>query len=493
MPPSAAARQRILPLALAVAVGLLLVTPRPALAHLHLRQSVPAARAVLDTVPREIRLVFTEAPQLSVSTIRLLSSDGSLVDLGALSIAPDSTNVLVASIPAGRLVPGRYTIEWRTASADGHPVKGSYEITIAEGAVGLAAEPQHPRTDSSPAASESPVVAPASPTTRPAELDVESPLYVAVRWLGYASLFGLIGAVAFALFVAPRVPSIAPDVVRAAARVALVASALLVVAWLARLVAQMLAMSGAGMAAIVGGTTWGQAWILGAAASLVALGATVAAWRSESRVGWIMAAIAALAASVALPLSGHAMATPRLGAIAVTADALHILGAGGWLGTLLVTVIAGLPVTLRGEPGTRGREASGLVNAFSPLALGCAAVLVATGVLAAWLHLGSLPELWQSSYGKVLLIKLAVILVLVAVAFVNWRIFRPALGTDGATRRIRGSAMAEIGLAMLVLVVTAVLVATPPPTEPAVASSVGSGSEGVNAPPSSITPPGKVR
>src|SRR5690606_22707162 len=138
-----------------------------------------------------------------------------------------------------------------------------------------------------------------------------------------------------------------------------------------------------------GGTTWGKAWIIGAAASLVALGAATIAGRSESRAGWALLALSALAAAVALPLSGHAIATPRLSALAVVADALHVLAAGGWLGTLLVTVVAGLPVTLRGSPGTRGREASALIGAFSPVALTCAGLLVVTGLVAATLHLGS--------------------------------------------------------------------------------------------------------
>ena len=147
------------------------------------------------------------------------------------------------------------------------------------------------------------------------------------------------------------------------------------------------------------------------------------------------------------------------------------MGAGGWLGTLLVTVIAGIPVTLRGAPGARGREASGMINAFSPVALCCAALLVVTGVVAAWLHLGSLGALWESRYGQVLLIKLAVIVVLLVVAFVNWRVLRPALGSDVATRRIRRTAVTELGLAVIVLAVTAVLVATPPPAEAAAMSA----------------------
>jgi putative copper export protein/methionine-rich copper-binding protein CopC len=472
---SAAAPQRIFALAFAVALGLLLATPRLALAHLHLRHSSPAAKAVLDTVPREVRLVFTEAPQVAVSSIRLLAPGGSEVELGAVFADPDSATALVARITAGQLTAGSYTVAWRTASSDGHPMEGRFTFTIAEGAVGLAVAPRAGAAigDSASAAPQSSIApspaeaAAAQAAALPPELDIESPAYVAIRWLGYAALVGLIGAVVFALVVAPKVPSIAPDVVRVAAHLALVASLVLIVAWIARLVAQSYALGGVGIGAILGGTSWGQAWIIGAAAALVALGAAVLAGRGESRAAWLVAALAALAAAAALPLSGHAVATPRLSALAVVADTLHLLGAGGWLGTLLVTVIAGIPVTLRGAPVARGREASALISAFSPVALFCAGLLVVTGVVAAVLHLGSFGALWGSRYGQVLLTKLAVIAVLLVVAFINWRVLRPKLGTDGATRRIRGSAFAELGLAVIVLAVTAVLVATPPPAESA--------------------------
>ncbi len=473
MPRSAAAPQRIVALVFAVVLGLLLTTPQPALAHLHLKHSSPAAKAVLDTVPREIRLVFTEAPALAVSSIRLLAADGSELPLGALGIDPDSATALVASITPGQLSAGSYTVVWRTASSDGHPMEGRIGFTIAAGAVGLAAAPQAggaagDSTNVSPdsAAAAAPVGAAEAPTASlPTELDIESPVYVAIRWAGYAAIAVLIGAVVFALVVAPKVPTIRDDVLPVAARTAAIAAVALIVAWVARLIAQSYALGDVGLGAILGGTTWGKAWIIGAAAALVALGAATIAGRGESRAGWAVMALAALAAAVALPLSGHAVATPRLSTLAVVADALHVLAAGGWLGTLLVTVVAGLPVTLRGAPGSRGREASVLIGAFSPVALSCAGVLVVTGVVAATLHLGSLGALWQSRYGQVLLIKLAVIAVLLVVASINWRILRPKLGTDQATRRIRGSAVAELALALVVLIVTAVLVATPPPAE----------------------------
>jgi putative copper export protein len=105
------------------------------------------------------------------------------------------------------------------------------------------------------------------------------------------------------------------------------------------------------------------------------------------------------------------------------------------------------------------------VNAFSPVALACAAAIATTGVLAAWMHLGTLSALWASDYGRVLLVKLAVIAIIAAFGAVNWRVLRPAMGDVAGARRIRGSAMTELAIGALVLAVTAVLVATPTPGE----------------------------
>jgi putative copper export protein/methionine-rich copper-binding protein CopC len=454
-------------LGLALALGLVLLTPRPALAHLHLRSSVPAAEAALDTVPREIRLVFSEPAELSVSSIRLTGPDGSAIELGAIALDLGSARALVAPI-AGSLAPGEYTVSWRTASADGHPVEGHYSFRIAPAAYGLAvAAPPTPTTGmaGSQAGPDSQTASATSGSEESGDLDVGSPLYVAVRWLNFAALLGVVGAVAFALLVAHRVPELAADPLKTVARAGLASAIVLALAAVARLVAQSYALHGVGLRTIVLDTGWGRAWLLGAAALVVALAAFAGAARRGRRCCWAIALVAAIALALSSSLSGHAVATPRVAPLAVVADTLHILSAGGWLGTLLIVVLVGIPLTLRQEAGGRARAASNLINAFSPVALACASLLVITGLLAAWLHLGSVPALWQSRYGQVLLVKLAVIVFLVALGFINWRVMRPALGTDAATRRIRGSAVAELALGTLVLAVTAVLVATSPPAE----------------------------
>jgi len=93
-------------------------------------------------------------------------------------------------------------------------------------------------------------------------------------------------------------------------------------------------------------------------------------------------------------------------------------------------------------------------------------VVVASGLLAAWLRLPTVASLWESSYGQILLLKLAFVALVVVLGAINWRRLLPTLGDDGAARRITRTASAELTIAALVLAVTAVLVSTSPP-EPA--------------------------
>jgi copper transport protein len=140
-----------------------------------------------------------------------------------------------------------------------------------------------------------------------------------------------------------------------------------------------------------------------------------------------------------------------------------VIGAGAWIGSLLVLVLAGVPAALALSAGERGSAVALLVNRFSPVALGAATVLVASGAVSAWAHLGSVAALLGTPYGRTLVVKLALVALVAALGAFHWRRARPALGTEDGARRLRRSAAAELAIAALVLLVTAILVATPPP------------------------------
>jgi putative copper export protein len=169
------------------------------------------------------------------------------------------------------------------------------------------------------------------------------------------------------------------------------------------------------------------------------------------------------------------------------ADTAHVIAAGGWVGGLLVVLAAGIPAALAGGSG-RARRTAALINAFSPVAIVCAGTLVATGVFAAWLHVGSFGALVQSGYGQLLLLKLAAFLAVAGFGAWNFLRLKPRLTTTSAVITMRRSAASEIALGAIVLLVTAVLVATSPPVDSVdVAAGDGSSCLSTDSPHAGLT------
>jgi putative copper export protein len=213
------------------------------------------------------------------------------------------------------------------------------------------------------------------------------------------------------------------------------------------------------MAVVAMDTRWGVAWFLQLAGGILAVAGLGVARRA--RAGWHLAAVAGVMIAIGAALGGHAGAAERLRALAVLTDSLHVIGAAGWLGSLL-WLVWGLRVAVPGG-ADRGARAAILVSAFSPAALTFAALVMVTGIASAWMRLGTLPALWTSAYGQMLLRKLVLLAGVAVAGLYNWRRMRPALGASDVSRRFRSSALIELAFGVGVIVVTAYLVATPPP------------------------------
>ncbi|HEV7589454.1 MAG TPA: copper resistance protein CopC [Longimicrobium sp.] len=97
--------------------------------HLRLVSSDPAADATLAAPPAALRLTFSEAPELAVTTVRLRGPGDRAVALGRLVRARGDRATVVAT-PRAPLGHGRYALTWRTMSHDGHAMHGTFHFTV---------------------------------------------------------------------------------------------------------------------------------------------------------------------------------------------------------------------------------------------------------------------------------------------------------------------------------------------------------------------------
>jgi putative copper export protein len=174
------------------------------------------------------------------------------------------------------------------------------------------------------------------------------------------------------------------------------------------------------------------------------------------RNGWLLASVA-LVANVIRPAV--------FGGWLRAVNPAHAFAGGLWIGTLFMLITCGL-LLLKGsplDPERRGTVAANMVHAFSPFALASAALLATMGMITAWTHLKRLSSLWTTPYGIALIIKLCLVAGVAALGAWNWKRQRPKLGTEAAAHHLRRSATAELSVAGLVLIVTAILVSLPSP------------------------------
>jgi copper transport protein len=376
----------------------------PASAHAQLVGTAPAGGEHLAAAPTEIRLRFSEAVNLVRDGVTLLDSDGVRRDTRPAGL--DASHDVVLPVPTG-LADGVYTVSWRVVSADSHPVHGAFVFSIGT-------------------ASTAGSTATTSPDGDPA-LGVVFWLF---RLLGYAALAVLTGGVVFLTICWRAVQGQGWHVAR---RVLVVAWATSVVCAVAMLLLQGPYGAGGSLAGVADldlvratlATDYGR-YILARLAAL-AIGGTFILLLGQFRYAWY-GAVAALA--VVLPATwtgtGHAHAQPGL--LPAFVDTVHLIAMSAWFGGLVFLVACVLPRSADWPE----HEVARALTRFSPLAMISVGVLVCTGIYQAWRGLGSLAALPGSSYGALLVFKLAVIGVLLwfgalSRASVQRRYVRPAL------------------------------------------------------------------
>jgi copper transport protein len=426
-------RPRRIPWLLLVAAVVGLLAPALAAAHASLIRSAPSDGQVVEDSPDEVTLTFTEPVETALGAVRVYDSDARRVDADATT-RPARASAR-AAIPE-TLANGTYTVSWRVVSTDGHPIEGAFVFHV--GAPG-------PNPEGIAAAVR---VGP----SRATEIAID-----VFRSLDLALVVALIGSV---LVLAFLIRSRAPDVERRLWHVVAGLGFTLSIVAGATLALHAATIQGVGVGGATRGSTltavletrFGQVRLAQlVAAEVIAVAAVWAAMTTGP--GRVKRALALLAVGLTVTpgLGGHAGAR---GAFAVVADAAHVLAAAVWVGGLATVLLA---LRLAGED--RGRLGAEIWPRFSNAALGSVAVLLVAGVVGSFNQVDRVSGLWQTDYGRLLLAKMGLALVLIGFGVANRRRIR---GRREGTGRFERVVAVEVAAMAAAVAVTSMLIGQPP-------------------------------
>ena len=220
------------------------------------------------------------------------------------------------------------------------------------------------------------------------------------------------------------------------------------------------AFSGGSWETVLFATRFGHVWQL--RLGLIAACLALLALRRRRRVEHAALRFALWFLSFALLVSlawiSHAAAT-GLQPFGLLNDALHLYAAAAWLG--------GLPCLAIYLTTTSPAGATPILRRFSTLSLCCVSALVLSGIGNAWLLVGSLPALFTTPYGALLLLKLALFAILLGFGARNRLLvkanYRSTDAPPDVLARLRHNVRWELGLGLGIVAVVGWLGVTPPP------------------------------
>lgn len=414
--PATASRKRRLLAGFIAAIALVLAVAGPASAHATLENTDPSDGSVVAVQPAVVAAQFDESVGVSADSLRVFSPSGQRVDNGTTTHGAQN-DIITVSLRSG-LGQGTYTVAWHVISADSHPVSGAFTFSIG---------------------------VPSRTTVNVQSIVTKSStlvgvLYGAARWAAYLSYALLAGAIVFLALCWPK-----GSTSRGSFRVIVVGWVTLVASSVAQLLIQGVYASGlpasrifdpsviqATTATRFGTTIEVRLLLLAIAAPAVTIGvqrlATATFWQRMRAAALALAGTLGLAATWAS--TGHASVGIQV-PIAVISDMLHLTAMALWLGGLAMLAL----VVLRNPE--KPKQAAAAVRRFSRIALTCVCVLIVSGTYQAWRDVGSLHVLFYETYGRIVLVKIAGLLILIGLGYyartlIASRLITSAIAANGA-------------------------------------------------------------
>jgi copper transport protein len=447
-------------LAVLAAVAVTLAAPAAAWAHAALLRTSPAASGVVNTPPAQLTLTYSEAVEPRFAIVSVTDAAGRQHTAGRPHRNPTNPDQLVEHLD--HMSEGWYLVFWRVVSADGHPVRGAFTFAVG------------PNPGPAPQ-----FVIPSISET------AATPRLLITRWAVFLSLMAAIGLLLMRLVIArPMVRRVTKTSLRAtsiaflvAAAVALISTPIYVLAATAQFALRSM-FDLSNVVPLARASAFGRGYLdLEIALALFTVAGSIAIFvdrpqrpaRSIAEMLALIGALLAAGAALVVPgLSGHAGQTSPRG-LSIALDWLHLAAGSIWIGGLIGLLVVW--ATLGSERRLKGLAI--VVPRFSRLAFVSVMILIASGVWASVLHLPTLSSLWQTSYGKTILVKVALLAAAMLLAAVNLARTKPRLSAvetqpgvaAGAAKLLRALVSGEVVLVAAAIFAAAILSSLPPPAK----------------------------
>jgi copper resistance protein D len=181
------------------------------------------------------------------------------------------------------------------------------------------------------------------------------------------------------------------------------------------------------------------------------------------------AVVVAVALVGSLAWAGHGGADTGIeGAIHLAADIAHLIAAAAWVGALIPLALL-LRAMRREASEAAVAVARAAVTRFSSLGIASVGALVVSGSINTWVMAGSVAALLETDYGRLLLAKVALFLVMLAFGAINRLWLTPRLdrapkgvGAPSAIRQIECNSLIEAALGAVVIAMVGLLGTLPP-------------------------------
>ncbi|HEY2672717.1 MAG TPA: copper resistance protein CopC [Rugosimonospora sp.] len=474
--------------------GVFALPAGPASAHAALIRTSPTQGSVVQQAPRDIVITFSEVVTPVREKIKVIGPDGTRVDRGSPTISGDDMRIPLRTDTQR----GTYVVGYRVISADGHPVGAAFTYS-------LGAPSQNNAT---------------ADATSGGHTDSVVATGVSVsNFLGYAGLILVVGPALVLMLLWPRRLER-----RGPTRLAYGGLGLLALATVLQLYLEVPYSVGSGIFGISGSDLGTELVDRYGVAHLVRLGviAVAAVLLRPALAGlgarwqrWTLAVLG-VAAAATFGVAGHP-GTSVAPTLTVVADAVHLGGVAIWVGGLIV-----LAAFLLRQADTD--ELSAILPVWSDWAAASVAALVLAGTAQALVQIGSVGALLHTTYGKLVLLKVGLLVIVLVVAAFSRRLVRRGVrdaggldatlldagevggdeveavevdaygaGVDGMDgdgagvdeapdrevgRRLRRTVLAEVAGAVVIIGVAAVLVQTTPARTQAAVDG-GTGQNGV--------------